>query len=434
MEPDELVAARYRLVARVGRGAMGTVWRARDERLDRVVAVKELLPDDSSADEATARALREGRIASRLRHPNAIAVHDVVTHDGRPCLIMEYLPSERLGARGALPPAEVARIGAQVAGALAAAHAAGIVHRDVKPENVLIGEDGTAKITDFGISRAAGIGTVSATGILAGTPAYLAPEVAGGADADLRSDVFSLGATLYSAVEGTPPFGLDDNPIALLHRVAAGEVRPPLLAGPLTGTLSWLLRRDPAERPTMRAAHEALAAVAAGRPGPEPAPRTPTLMLPAPRRVSRRAVVLGASAAGLVAAGIVLGSLLNDPTSVGAPSPTTAHGTTTTPAAPTCAATYSITNSWAAGYQAEVTVRNDTAETLTGWVVTWTLPDGHEINNLWGGVVERDGRAVTVTNADWNVTVSPGGTTSFGLIVDTPENDHRAPDPRCASR
>jgi len=417
---------------------MGVVWRARDERLDRVVAVKELLVDNNDpadpADDATARALREGRIASRLRHPNAIAVHDVVTHDGRPCLIMEYLPSERLGARGALPPADVARIGAQVAGALAAAHAAGIVHRDIKPENVLIGEDGTAKITDFGISHAAGIGTVTATGILAGTPAYLAPEVAGGADADVRSDVFSLGATLYSAVEGTPPFGLDDNPIALLHRVAAGEVRPPRLAGPLTGTLSWLLRRDPAERPTMRVAHEALVAAADGRPVSAPAPRTPTLVLPARRQVSRRAVVLGASAAGLVAVGIVLGSLINDPESRGATGTPTTTPTTTTRAAPACVATYEITNSWADGYQAEVTVRNDDAKTLTGWVVTWTLPDGHKINNLWGGVVERDGAAVTVTNADWNVTVPAGGTTSFGLIVDTPANDHRAPDPRCASQ
>jgi len=410
---------------------MGVVWRARDERLDRVVAVKELLADESAEDSADdSAALREGRIASRLRHPNAIAVHDVVTHDGTPCLIMEYLPSARLAAHGALPPAEVARIGAQVAGALAAAHAAGIVHRDVKPENVLIAEDGTAKITDFGIARAAGVGTVTATGILAGTPAYLAPEVAGGADADARSDVFSLGATLYAAVEGVPPFGLDDNPIALLHRVAAGAVRPPELAGPLTGTLLWLLRRDPAERPTMRAAHEALAAAAAGRPMPAPAPSTPTLVLPA-RRVSRRAVVLGASAAGLVAVGIVLGALLDDRESTGATGTT---ATTTTRAAPACAASYKITGSWQDGHQAEVTVRNDGTRALTGWVVTWTLPDGHKINNLWGGVVERDGAAVTVTNADWNVTVPAGGSTSFGLTVDTPKDDDRTPAPTCESQ
>ncbi len=433
MEPGELVAARYRLVSRVGRGSMGVVWRARDERLDRVVAVKELLADDSTED-AAARALREGRIASRLRHPNAIAVHDVVTHEGTPCLVMEYLPAERLAAHGALPAAEVARVGAQVAGALAAAHAAGIVHRDVKPENVLIAEDGTAKITDFGISRAAGLGTVTATGILAGTPAYLAPEVAGGADADVRSDVFSLGATLYAAVEGVPPFGLDDNPIALLHRVAAGAMRPPELAGPLTETLLWLLRRDPAERPTMAAAHEALAAAAAGRPVPVPAPPTPTLMLPA-RRVPRRAIVLGVSAAVLVAVGIVLGALLDDQESTGATGTTsTTPPTTTTRAAPACLASYKVTGSWPDGHQAEVTVRNDGTRALTGWAVRWTLPDGQKINNLWNGVVERDGAAVTVTNADWNVTVPAGGSTSFGLTVDTPKDDDRTPNPTCESQ
>ena len=175
--------------------------------------------------------MREGRIAGRLRHPNAIAVHDVVEHEGRPCLVMEYLRSESLGAviaaRGTLPPDEVAMIGAQVADALAEAHAAGIVHRDVKPDNVLITADGTAKITDFGVSRAAGDATVTATGFMAGTPAYLAPEVALGEDADFRSDVFSLGATLYAALEGEPPFGVDENAIAMLHKVAAGEVRPP---------------------------------------------------------------------------------------------------------------------------------------------------------------------------------------------------------------
>ncbi|HEY7594126.1 MAG TPA: serine/threonine-protein kinase, partial [Actinophytocola sp.] len=221
MEPGDLLAGRYRLLSLVGRGAMGIVWRARDERLDRVVAVKELLleasADDAKAEEATARAMREGRIAGRVKHPNAIAVHDVVEHDGRPCLVMEYLKSESLGAlitaRGHLPPDEVAAIGVQVAGALAEAHAAGIVHRDVKPDNVLITATGTAKITDFGVSRAAGDATVTATGFMAGTPAYLAPEVALGQDADTRSDVFSLGATLYAALEGLPPFGVDENAI-----------------------------------------------------------------------------------------------------------------------------------------------------------------------------------------------------------------------------
>jgi serine/threonine protein kinase len=428
VEPGELVAGRYRLVAMVGRGAMGVVWQAHDERLDRAVAVKELLVEESE------RALREGRIAARLRHPNAVTVHDVVTHGGTPCLILEYLPARSLAARGPLPPLAVAAIGAQIAGALAEAHAAGIVHRDVKPENILITDDGTAKLTDFGISHAAGVGTVTSTGILAGTPAYLAPEVAAGGAADVRADVFSLGATLYAATEGTPPFGVDDNPIALLHRVASAEVTPPTRSGPLTGTLLWLLRRDPAARPSMSAAYEALASVAAGRTMAIP---TPTLALALPAsRVSRRAVVFGAGAAALVAAGIVVGTLIANPSTdaTGTPitSSTSSHSTSSTTT--TCTVSYRITNSWRDGYQADVTVSNTADEALSGWEVTWTLPTGHKINNLWGGTVAKTGADVTVTNADWNVTVPANSKLSFGLTVDTPPNDHTPPTPHCAPR
>ena len=163
--PDsgELIDGRYRLVSCLGRGAMGAVWRGRDERLNRDVALKlvtvrGLTPDDTSEREAVARAEREGRITARLQHPNAISVHDVVEHDGRPCLVMEYLPSrslsELVGSKGVLSPTEVATIGYQVSSALATAHELGIVHRDVKPDNVLVAEDGTAKITDFEIGRA----------------------------------------------------------------------------------------------------------------------------------------------------------------------------------------------------------------------------------------------------------------------------------------
>lgn len=146
-----MVAGRYRVVSLVGRGAMGIVWLARDERLDRDVAIKELRPEgtDEGGGDVTKRAMREGRIAARLRHPNAIAVHDVITYGGRPCLVMEYLKSASLAevtaTRGGLPPAQVAAIGAQVAAALAAAHANGVVHRDVKPDNVLLTTDGTRR-------------------------------------------------------------------------------------------------------------------------------------------------------------------------------------------------------------------------------------------------------------------------------------------------
>ncbi|OKI23208.1 hypothetical protein A6A25_35375 [Saccharothrix sp. CB00851] len=257
-----LVAGRYRLRGRVGAGAMGVVWQALDERLDRVVALKQLVvPEGSDPVAAVGRAAREARIAARLQHPNAVTVHDVVEDDGKPVLVMEYLPARTLAdliAQGPLPAERVLRIGAQIAGALAAAHAAGIVHRDVKPGNVLLTEDGTAKITDFGIARAVGDVTVTRTGLLAGTPAFLSPEVARGGEPGPASDVFALGATLYAAVEGRPPFGDGDNAIALLHAVAAGHFAPPTQAGPLTEVLLDLLRIDPATRPTMAQAAERL--------------------------------------------------------------------------------------------------------------------------------------------------------------------------------
>jgi hypothetical protein len=444
METDELIAERYRLASVIGRGAMGVVWLAQDERLDREVAVKQLLlaesPDpalgDATAEQATERAMREARIVARLRHPNAIAVHDVVEHGGRPCLVMEYLRSENLDAvllaRGCLPPEEAAAIGAQLAAALAETHAAGIVHRDIKPENILITEDGTAKITDFGVARAAGFGTVTTTGVLAGTPAYLAPEVARGQDANPPSDVFALGATLYTAVEGQPPFGLTGNPISQLLEAATGEIPPPRQAGRLTDLLLWLLRRDPAERPTMRTAHEALTAVAAGQPYPVPPPREPTMLLsaqqdPAPRRTSRRVAVAGATTAVLVAAGVVLIGLLGKREPVDASTPPPAPLVT----APTCVAGYEVVESWPGGYKAQVTVRNDGDATLDGWTVRWTQPTGQRIDDLWDGTLSQDGTDVAVTNAEWNTTVPAGDSTTFGFVASTPGQDRPLPEVGC---
>src|SRR5690606_11107163 len=276
----QLIAGRYRLQERIGSGAMGVVWRAVDERLHRTVAVKQLLlqpgttPEET--EEARQRTMREGRIAARLQHQNAIVVFDVAEHEGQPVLVMEYLPSRSLASvlaeQGVLPPMQVAQIGVQVASALTAAHMAGIVHRDLKPGNILLGDNGIAKITDFGISRALGDVAVTKSGILAGTPAYLAPEVALGRDPAPASDVFSLGSTLYAAIEGEPPFGVDENAISLLHRVARGQFEPPRQAGPLTPALLQLLRPDPVERPTMAQARDILQAVIDGRPIPNSNP------------------------------------------------------------------------------------------------------------------------------------------------------------------
>ena len=264
IEPGAVIAGRYRLVNRIGVGGMGSVWEAYDERLQRTVAVKLLHPrpgsSEAEAQVAKDRAMREARITARLHHRNAVPVFDVVEHEGQPCLVMQYLPSRTLqqvlAEKQTLPPDDVALIGAEVAGALAAAHAAGIVHRDIKPANILITEDGSAKITDFGISHALGDATLTSTGMVTGTPAYFAPEVARGAESSFASDVFSLGATLYAALEGAPPFGQDDNAIALLHRVASGDITAPSRAAGLAPVLTSMLATRPEDRPTMAEASE----------------------------------------------------------------------------------------------------------------------------------------------------------------------------------
>ncbi|MCU1370081.1 MAG: serine/threonine protein kinase [Ilumatobacteraceae bacterium] len=277
--PEAVVAGRYRLRSQIGGGGMGAVWLAEDERLGREVAVKHVLSstlvDPATAAEQRERAMREGRIAARLSHPHAIAIYDVVVEDGEPWLVMEYLPSRSLAAvlasAGALRVDQVAQIGAQLADALGAVHAAGIVHRDVKPANVLIGQgdgiEGLVKITDFGISHASGDVTLTQTGMITGTPAYLAPEVARGIEPGPAADVFALGATLYACLEGQPPFGTGENALQQLHLVAAGTIEPPQRAGALTQPLLRMLAADPVDRPSMEQVRNELVSLAAGRDG-----------------------------------------------------------------------------------------------------------------------------------------------------------------------
>ena len=262
-----LLAGRYRLVAVIAAGGMGVVWEAWDELLERSVAVKQLrtLPGlpDAETELAKDRAMREARITARLHHPHAVPVFDAVEDDGTPCLVMQLLPSTPLSAvlrdSGPLPLGQVVAIGSQVASALAAAHHLGIVHRDVKPGNILITADGSAHISDFGISHAMGDATLTRTGMIHGTPAYLAPEMARGEEASFPADVFSLGSTLYAAVEGSPPFGSEGNSIALLHKVAAGRVPPPTRAGSLIPLLLDMLSSQPGSRPTMESVALSLA-------------------------------------------------------------------------------------------------------------------------------------------------------------------------------
>src|SRR5689334_6885402 len=304
------IGNRYRLDQRIGAGAMGAVWRGTDELLNRTVAVKELLgaaeppttAGEEALEESRQRLMREGRIGARLQHPHVISMFDVVVHDDRPWLVMEYLPSQSLAAmlteKGPLEPRVVAEIGRQVADGLAAAHAAGVVHRDVKPGNVLIAEDGRVKLTDFGVSRAVDDVQLTRTGLIAGTPAFLSPEVARGQEPTAASDVFALGATLYAAVEGRPPFGLDDNAYALLHKVATGAVEPPQQAGPLTGLLMRLLSDDPAQRPTASQARDALAPVAEGKAPESGRPPTGTAVLDVGAAALAAAVAGGVGTAG----------------------------------------------------------------------------------------------------------------------------------------
>ena len=266
-----LLAGRYRLESVVGRGGMGTVWRARDETLDREVAVKEVvLPaglGDADRENRHRRTLREARASARLNHPGVVTVHDVVDEDDRPWIVMELVRARSLqeivDEDGPLPPGRVAGIGRQIAGALRAAHAIGILHRDVKPANVLVTADDRAVLTDFGIAQLAGDATLTGTGLIMGSPAYMSPERVTGDPAVPASDLWALGATLYAATEGRAPHHRSDA-MAVLAAVMTQDVPPPRNAGPLAPVLTGLLERDPVRRLSGDRAEEALKAVASG--------------------------------------------------------------------------------------------------------------------------------------------------------------------------
>src|SRR3954454_15260656 len=268
---ERLVAGRYRLHTPLGRGGMGVVWAAEDELLQRPVAIKEVrFPptiDDDERELLRERTLREARTAARLDHPCAVRVFDVCEDEQQPFIVMERLDGRTLcdptKKSGPLAPARAADIGVCLLDALQAAHTAGIVHRDVKPGNVIVGDDGRVTLTDFGIASTAGDASSTSTGLLVGSPAYIAPERARGGPPEPPSDLWSLGATLYTAVEGRPPF---DKPeaVATLAAVVTEPHTPCTRAGDgLAQTIDLLLDKDPAGRPTPDEIRHLLESVAA---------------------------------------------------------------------------------------------------------------------------------------------------------------------------
>ena len=443
-----LLGGRYRLGEQLGRGGMGVVWRSRDELLGREVAVKEvLLPAELSDAERTVlreRTLREARSAARLSHPSVVTIFDVVEQSGRPWIVMEFVPSRTLADvvrdGGPLPPHQVAEIGRQVLAALRTAHAAGVLHRDVKPSNVLLGDDGRAVLTDFGIATLEGDPSLTTSGMVLGSPAYLAPERAHARPAGPESDLWSLGATLYLAVEGRPPFDRGA-PLATVAAVVSEAPDRPQRAGPVWPVIDGLLRKDPQERISAEQADQMLRRIASG---PEPSPPEAvatgngkvddgarTSLLPTYQPVERPAVRRGAGLVGavLVLATIgVLGWILlnrddgNDPAVGSTPSvqpSTSPRSTAPATRSETPSATKTTTTT-------TTTTTTPTAPTSPSRAATETLPAGFR------RYADPSGFSLAVP-AEWSVSRrngrvyfrEPGG--SRLLIID--QTDQPQPDP-----
>ncbi|MEU9880124.1 serine/threonine-protein kinase [Streptomyces phaeochromogenes] len=318
-----LIAGRYRLLGKLGHGGMGTVWRAKDETVDREVAVKEPrvpdhLPERERAN-VSERMRREARAAARLDHPAVVNVHDVAVVDGQPWIVMELVRGRSLGdalQEGTIGAREAARIGLEVLGALESAHAAGILHRDVKPDNVMLGTGDRVVLTDFGIAQIEGETNLTDTGGFVGSPEFIAPERVLGQRPGPASDLWSLGVVLYAATEGVSPFRRTNTPATLQSVLNATPAAPNAATGPLADAINGLLDKDPARRPD--AARVRALLEQAARP-PEPAPTQVVRMAEPggrPIRVGRRGwigigavVVAAALAAYLVVADPFAGPL-----------------------------------------------------------------------------------------------------------------------------
>jgi eukaryotic-like serine/threonine-protein kinase len=305
MSQGSKLGERYRLVRKVGSGGMGRVWLAHDEMLHRDVAVKEVvLPEEltqAEREELFQRTMREARAAGRLNHPNVVAIYDVVLADNRPWIVMEMVRSrslyEVIKGDGPLSPKRAAEIGLYVLAALKAAHAKGVWHRDVKPGNVLLADDGRVVLTDFGLATFDGDGTVTRPGLILGSAQYISPERAREGTSSPASDLWSLGATLYAAVEGRSPFARESS-MATLTALATQPPDPPRKAGPLREILLGLLRKNPRHRMSADEAERLLRRVVNGEPMGR---RLPRQRVPAEVRVPVGAGEAAASGSGDVA-------------------------------------------------------------------------------------------------------------------------------------
>lgn len=293
------VGGRYRLVRPLGRGGMGVVWAAVDERLGREVAVKEVIPPTGltaeQADATRSRSMREARAAARINSDSAVKVYDVVEEDGRPWIVMERLDarplSEIIVAGEPLEPRRVADIASHLLDALMAAHAKGVLHRDVKPSNVMVVRDGRVVLTDFGIAALDGDPSITTTGVLIGSPAYIAPERAQGEPASAASDLWSLGCTMFAALEGRPPFDRGTS-MGTLTAVITEDPLPAPSAGPLSGVLEGLLRKDPAQRLSAEDTQRMLQSLFVAPAAPEPPPSRPATAAEPPSPLGGRTSVL----------------------------------------------------------------------------------------------------------------------------------------------
>ncbi|MFI6515911.1 cellulose binding domain-containing protein [Spirillospora sp. NPDC050679] len=429
--PGTVLGGRYRLEEQVGAGGMATVWRAADLVLERAVAVK--LPR-----RAAGGLRREAAAAAGLAHPHVTAVYDygeAVRPDGGalPYVVMELLRGESLAARlarGPLPWRHAAGVGAHLAEALAAAHAAGVVHRDVKPANVFL-TPGGVKVLDFGIAFTA---RTSRAGPVWGTPAYAAPELAAGEEPAPSADVYSLGVVLREMLGDTSDDSPDDVPdeaasgvpeevVAVCRRCLdeRPEARPSAgEAAAILGRAAGVPMTTPAEPPPTPAA---VPPAAAGAP-----PHLTKVLLdaPAPAADRRRPLLIGAAAAGgLVLLGGLFALLAPDspdaerpaPPAVAAPpSAPSPSPSPSSPAASGCAVAYQVTNRWPGGFQVQVQITNQGDEPLTGWRLSWEFTGGRRVAQLWEGGLAQDGSRVTVTAPGYNPSLPPGGTARFGFL------------------